>query len=514
VTAGRGIPAGLIRGSDVTRDLRLECGVVIAGSGAGGATMAAELADAGIDVVMVEEGGYHPTESFTAEAGRALRTLYRDGGAGLALGKPPVLFSEGRCVGGSTVVNGGMSWRTPPAVLDRWARSEGVAAIGERDMEPYFARVESRLAVGLQDPETIGRDAQLLKAGADAKGWKIIPNLRNQLHCAGTNNCTNGCPTGAKRSMLVTSVPRALARGARIYADCRAERVTRSGSTVTGIEGRFIRPGGRCGPRLTVRAAVVVVAGGAVQTPALLARSGLRSRSGQLGRNLTLHPNAKVIALFDEEVTGWHGVHQAFQVREFASEGILITAVNLAPSLVALGVPALGRELGELMAGYNHMVTAGCLIEDTGTGRVRNVPGLGPQVFYQITDHDAARVVRGVALTAEVMFAAGARCVLLPFDGAPEMHRPAEVTGLLSRPVPKRSMELFTVHLMGTARMSEDPRRGVTDSFGAFHGVRGLLVADASLFPGPVGVNPMETILALVTRNAQRLIEQRDQYRI
>ena len=212
MSAGASIPAGLTRQSEVTGDLRVECGVVIVGSGAGGATMAAELADAGVDVVMVEEGGYHPTESFTAEAGRALRTLYRDGGAGLALGKPPVLFSEGRCVGGSTVVNGGMSWRTPPQVLERWARDEDVVAIGERDMEPYFAKVESRISVGYQDSETIGRDAQLLKAGADARGWKIIPNLRNQLHCAGTNNCTNGCPTGAKRSMLVTSVPRALAR--------------------------------------------------------------------------------------------------------------------------------------------------------------------------------------------------------------------------------------------------------------------------------------------------------------
>ena len=128
------IPAGLTRQSEVSADLRVECGVVIVGSGAGGATMAAELADAGVDVVVVEEGGYHPTESFTAETGRALRTLYRDGGIGLALGKPPVLFSEGRCVGGSTVVNGGMSWRTPGRVLRRWAEEEGIAAISEQDM--------------------------------------------------------------------------------------------------------------------------------------------------------------------------------------------------------------------------------------------------------------------------------------------------------------------------------------------------------------------------------------------
>src|SRR5260370_23842986 len=186
-----------------------------------------------------------------------------------------------------------MSWRTPACVLDRWAREEGVAAIRERDMEPYFAKVESRISVALQDPETIGRDMQLLKAGADAKGWKIIPNLRNQLHCAGTNNCTNGCPTGAKRSMLVTNVPRAFARGARLFADCRVERVMRSGKMVTGIEGRFIRPGGRSGPRRTVRSPVVGAPGGGGQAPALPGAPGGGRRSGQAGRTLTVAPNAR-----------------------------------------------------------------------------------------------------------------------------------------------------------------------------------------------------------------------------
>ena len=166
------------------------------------------------------------------------------------------------------------------------------------------------------------------------------------------------------------------------------------------------------------------------------------------------------------------------------------------------------------MAEYNRMITAGCLVEDTGSGRVRNIPGLGPQVFCQLTDHDAERVLRGIALTAELMFAAGARRILLPFAGAPEVRDLAGLQDLLGRPVPKRSIELFTVHLMGTARMNDDPRRGVVDSFGAFHGVPGLFVADASLFPTPIGVNPMETIMALVTRNAQRLIEQRGRHRI
>jgi hypothetical protein len=278
------------------------------------------------------------------------------------------------------------------------------------------------------------------------------------------------------------------------------DRIIRAGRAVTGLTGHFAR-----GPKLTVRARTVIVAAGAIQTPALLARSGLRR--GQLGRNLSLHPNTTVVAFFDSEVTGWHGVHQAFQVREFMAEGLVLTAQNLPPPMLAGIVPAYGRELGELMADYNRIVTAGPLVTDTGTGRVRAIPGLGIQVFYRLTDADAARLVRGVELTAEALFAAGARRMLLPFDGAPQVRSPGELRNLLARPVPKASMQVYSIHLMGTARMSEDPRRGVTDSFGAVHGVTGLYVADASLFPGPLGINPMETVVALAMRNARRLLE-------
>src|SRR5581483_9093140 len=244
-------------------------------------------------------------------------------------------------------------------------------------------------------------------------------------------------------------------------------RVTRNGTRAAGVTGHVVRPGGRRGPGLTVRARAVIVAGGAIQTPALLVRSGLWPASRQLGRNLSVHPNAVVTAFFDQEVTGWQGVHQAFQVREFTGEGLLLSATNLTPSMLAGILPAYGAELGVLMADYNRVVTAGPLVSDTGTG---------PQVFYQLTERDAARVVRGVELTAQALFTAGARRVLLPFEGAPVIHSPAELGRLLARPVPRRVLQLFSIHLMGTARMSADPRRGATGSFGEFHGVPGLVV--------------------------------------
>lgn len=505
-------PAGVLGREDLTRDTAIDCDVVIVGSGAGGATAAAELAEAGLDVVVLEEGRFHDTRDFTADASSMIRTLYRDGGATMAVGRPRVLYQEGRTVGGSTVINGGMSWRTPEPVLERWARAHDIPCIRPRDMEPFFARVERRIHVRTQDPESVGRDNHLLRAGAEALGWKVVDNLRNQVHCPGSNNCAFGCPTGAKQSALVSYIPRALHFGARIYADVRAARITRAGKRATGVEARVVGPGGRPGPRLTVRARLVISACGAVHTPALLARSGFRSPSGAIGRHLSMHPNAKLVALFDEDVRGWEGVHQAFQVREFQDRGLLFAAVNVPPGIVAMGVPHIGAELGALMDQYRHMVVAGVLVEDSSRGRVRVDPWGHPRVFYQLCDADAQRVVEGTALLAELLFAAGARRVLLPFEGAPALRGPDDIRSVLAGPVPVASMELFTVHLMGTARMGGDRTRAVTDGFGLVHDADRLMVCDASLFPDPIGVNPAETIQALATRNAAYLIEERRRF--
>lgn len=481
-------------------DSVLDADVVIVGSGAGGATMAAELAEAGFDVIVLEEGSYYQTRDFTADSSAMARQLYRDGGATAAFGNPPILYQEGSAVGGSTVINGGMSWRTPDKILARWEEL-GLRGIA-RDLEPYFARVERRIHVAPMDAEAIGTDNLLLKKGADAMGWKTIGNLRNQVHCVGSNRCAFGCPTGAKQSALVSYIPRALHYGARVYADVRVDHITRQGKRATGVMGTV--KGTR--HRITVRARLVVASCGAIHTPALLVRSGFRSPSGQLGLNLSMHPNVKVVAIFDQPVTGWKGTHQAFQVREFQDEGLLFAAVNLPPAILAMSFPQRGAALGELMGHYDHMVTAGMLCEDTTTGRVRTIDGK-PQAFYQLADADAANLKRGVMLLSELLFAAGARRILLPFHGADDLLSADDARRLLDRNLPTKGWEVVTVHMMGTARMGSDRSAAVTSPFGMVHDADRLMVADASLFPTPIGVNPMETIMALATRNAGYVID-------
>jgi choline dehydrogenase-like flavoprotein len=508
-------PRNLFTGDDVAGDTVLDADVVIVGSGAGGATMAAELAEAGLDVVVLEEGGYYTTRDFTAEATKMIRALYRDGGATIAIGNPPVMFQEGRAVGGSTVVNGGMSWRTPERVLERWQREHAIPEIDAKAMEPYFERVERRINVAGQDPETVGVDNALLKAGADAMGWKIKGNLRNQVHCAGSNNCAFGCPTGAKQSSLVTYVPRALHYGARLWADVKVDRITRHGKRATGVVGHVVRPDGRKGPTVVVRAKLVVSACGAIHTPALLSRSGFKVPSDGIGKNLSLHPNTKVVALFDRDVRGWEGVHQAYQVKEFEEEGLTFAAVNVPPAIAGMSLSVTsglrGRALGELMGSYDRMVIAGMLLEDTSLGRVRTIGGR-PQAFYQINDHDAERLVRGVALLSELLFAAGATRILLPFEGAADLLSVDDARKLYREKIAKQRLELLTVHMMGTAALGGDRLRAVCDPWGAVHDTAGLMVADASLFPTPVGVNPMETIMGLATRAAGHVIDNLARY--
>lgn len=499
-------PAGVYTRHEIHGDTVLDCDVVIVGSGAGGSPVAAELAEAGFDVIVVEEGSYYQTRDFTANTSAMVRQLYRDGGATMAIGDPPIMFQEGRAVGGSTVINGGMSWRTPEEILERW-RTEAGLDLTPASMEPYFERVEKRIHVAYNDEEAIGRENWLLKKGADAKGWEIIPNLRNQAHCVGSNRCAFGCPTGAKQSALVSYIPRALHFGARVYADVKVDRITMHGKRATGIVGHVQREDGSRGPNIAVRAKLVVASCGAIHTPALLARSGLSSRSGELGGNLSLHPNVKVVALFDEDVTSWKGVHQAFQVREFVRDGIgTFAAINLPPSVTAMGIPHRGAQLGQLMDRYNNMVVAGMLLEDSTTGRVRVVRGR-PQAFYQIANQDIATLTKGLERLCDLLFTAGARKIILPLHHATEVHDADETRRVLAQPIPRSAWELVTVHMMGTARMGTDRTRSVTDAFGFMHDVDRLLISDASLFPTPIRTNPMETIMSLATRAAGYVID-------
>ena len=297
--------------------------VVVIGTGAGGAVVGAELAEAGRDVLFLEEGGYHPTSSFNPYLTESLPRLYRDAGGTIIMGRPPIPYAEGRCVGGGTVVNGGMTWRPPEEVLTEWATMTGQPDLGAKAMEPLFDRVEERIHAKPQHPSSVGEDSRLLEEGARRLGWRYEHNHRAQDRCVGSNQCLTGCPTGAKQSTLLSYMPRALSSGARCLTEVRAHRLWIEGGRCVGVFGKAINPRTREEDiDVRVRAKAVVVSCGAVQTPFLLLGHRLGRPSRQLGKNFLCHPNAKVLATYPSDLYAWQGVSQGGQIREFRDEGI------------------------------------------------------------------------------------------------------------------------------------------------------------------------------------------------
>jgi choline dehydrogenase-like flavoprotein len=291
--------------------LELTCDAVVVGSGAGGAVVAAELAEAGLDVIVLEEGGHHTTEEFTADSTAMTRLLYRDGAANFARGRPRCSSPRAGASGGSTTVNGAMSWRTPERVLDRWAREDGLEPVSDR----YFDRVERCISASPQDPGSIGRDNELLREGAERLGMAGRPEPARPDSLRGVQHVHVRVPDG--RQAVGARHLRAARRGVR--RPC-PRGLPRGHGRVRGSPGRRRRRPAH-GPRRAPlpgagRARPSSAPAGSRRRRSCCAR-GFGSESGRLGRNLSMHPNAKVIAFFDEEVKGFHGAHQGYQVREF-----------------------------------------------------------------------------------------------------------------------------------------------------------------------------------------------------
>lgn len=494
----------------VERSQRIDADVCVIGAGAGGAVVAAELAEGGMNVVVLEEGHWHDPDTFTARPPEMLAQLYREGGQTITLGAPPIMLPLGSGLGGTTLVNSGTCFRTPPRVLERWAREYGLE-VDEQSLRPCFERVEKALSVSEVTPELAGGNAAVARRGAEQLGWSHGYLRRNAHGCVGSGVCAFGCPTSAKQHTGITYIPRAERAGGRIVTGARVERVLMEGAatrwagggaprsasganrsalpTASGVRARMAS-----GMSVEVSAPTVIVAAGTIHTPLLLARSGLGGESGQLGQNLSLHPACAVFARMQEIVDMAKGVPQSFYVDEFASEGVIFEGVAGPPSYAAMSLPLSGARHAEAMADYRRLAQCGVMVSDSSRGSVHSVGGR-PLIRYDLDKADLQRFRTGLARMRELFEAAGAREVYLPLpDGvSPERAR-------------LRDLKLMAFHPLGTARADARATHGVIDGNLQVHGARGVYVADGSAVPSSLGVNPQMTIMALATRLAFGLL--------
>ena len=467
---------------------RLEGDFCVVGAGAGGAVVAAELAEGGARVVLLEQGPWHDPDSFTARPPEMLGRLYRDGGQTATLGSPPILLPLGRGLGGTTLVNSGTCFRTPPHVLERWRREFGLE-VDERSLAPCFERVERALSVAAVTPELAGANAAVARRGAERLGWSHGFLRRNARGCVGSGVCVYGCPTSAKQHTGITYIPRAAAAGAQIVTGADVREVVLEGGAARGVRARI---GGH--RSVHVRAPAVILACGTIHTPGLLERSRVPDPSGQRGRNLSLHPATGAFALMDEVVDMARGVPQSFFVDEFAAEGVMFETIAGPPAYAAAALPLEGTAHAAAMANYRHLAQMGLMVSDASRGRVRSLAGR-PVIRYALAPADVAKFRAGLARLGQLFAAAGAREVYLPL--------PAGVTPDRAR---ARDLKLMAFHPLGTARAHARATHGVTDGELAVHGVRGLYLADGSVVPSALGVNPQLTIMALATRLAFALL--------
>lgn len=498
--------------------LRERADVCVIGSGGGGAVAAAELAEAGLSVVVLEQGHHWTSADFTQREEEMLPRLFEEAGMRQTVDGGIVVL-QGRNVGGSTVHNLCYAFRTPPEIVAMWRDEHGLDELDAAALEGSFERVERRLKVKPILEHEVNALNRLVRRGCERLGYSGFVTRHNRENCVLSGYCILGCSYDAKQSMLVTYVPSADAAGARIFANARAERIETEAGRVRRVLGHTVDGAGRAGVPIEVEARVIVLAAGAVASPDLLLRSGLGNSSGLVGRNLHLHPSVMAAGIFDEEIHPYRGIPQSYYVDEFIDlardphRGVILMPITGFPILTSVSLPGFGREHFQRMKDFSRTAGLLALLHDRSAGSVSPGASLSkPEIRYALEPDDARQLAQGLVHCAEVLFAAGAREVLVPYYRDPLRLRPGDDLAVIrGRGVATGGMQIASTHPQSTCRMGGDPRTSVVNAFGESHDVPGLFVADMSVFPTSLGAPPQITTAALADRTAHHVIERWDE---
>ncbi len=518
--AAESLPAGVITADTFGADLHRRADAVVIGTGAGGAVTAARLAAEGYEVVMLEEGGYFAPSDFTEQEAELTERLYADG-AMRTTDDLSVALVQGSSVGGSTTVNWMIMLRTPPYVLEQWAREAGAYGMSPTEMGPVFDRIEEAVHARPVPDDSHSANNRLLLDGARALGWRASTAAINADGCVRCGFCGVGCRHEAKRSTLVTYVPSALRSGATLFANAHVSRIEvreRDGGSSTpplkrvhaSVRGTRADAPART---LTIDAPLVVVAGGGVGTPALLQRSGLGG--GGVGSWLRLHPTTAIFGRYDREIVPSSGIPLSTMSDEFirwngTDYGFWIECPPMHPSFTAAALPGIGPAHAERMRELNRLGVLIALTRDgadrfTSSGSVRVDRRGRTRIDYRLTGADQLRVRASLAASARIHLAMGASEVGTLHSVPVRIRTKADLAQLAHVSLAPNAIGLFSAHVNGTCRMGTDPRTSGSSPDGERHGVRGLYISDGSLLPTALGVNPQETIMAVASVLADRM---------
>lgn len=498
--------------ADYDRDFVETCDAVVVGSGPSGAIVAYELARAGYDVVLVEEGPPFTAKDFVADAAESMVRTMRDGGLRLTTGHfMPVL--QACALGGGSLVNSAMCVRPPAWVFDEWCSRFDLEHVTRDALDPHFDAVAQFLGIA-PTPEAVQGERNLLfKRGCDALGIDSEPVERNVKGCRGSGECFTGCRPRAKQSMDVSYVPAAIGLGVRVLTSVQVQRVCASKTRAYGIEGRVVEPfTGRLSHRVRVEARCVVLAAGCMATPVLLQRSGdLANQSGQVGRNLQFHPGTAAAGVFGDPVDPRFGATQSYQSLHFLREGFKLETLWSAPGALAVRMPGVGRALVEHLAAMPRTVVFDAICSthrSLGTVRAR-FGRMDPSIHWRLDAEDAGIMKRSVEVLCRLLLAAGAERVLPGVHGLPETITIAsEVDAIAAHRSKPTDFTMASSHVFCTTRMHGSAEQGVVDESGRCHDLDNLYIADTGVFPRCTSVNPMFTVMAMAHRQAGHIADR------
>ncbi|MCK1719875.1 GMC family oxidoreductase [Bradyrhizobium sp. 141] len=491
-----------------SHELQLEADAVIIGSGAGGASVADVLTAAGLSIVMLEEGKHIPSSSASPRASEAFSAAWRGGGITAAIGRPPVTYAEGRCVGGGTEINTAITQRVDSDLIDQWRKLNKIENFSPDELAPYYDRAETAVSASLT-PGPLGRPTDILRQGGEALGWKVTELKRAQRGCKGANRCSYVCPNGAKQSMAVTLLPKAVDGGMRLLAQTRVDNIRIEKRRVTEVRAQSRDAGGQA-VTVLVKAGMVFVCAGAIHTPALLRCSGPRKR---IGDTLRLHPTVKATALFNDPVDAHQSRPPLTAITEFMPEQRIGGSI-FTPGVFGLSLAEDWTNRSDLMRDWRFCGSYYGMIRPRGVGSVRSLPGFSePLVSFKLAPEDWIALSQVLTRLGQAMFAAGARKVFPSISGHEGWTSPDQVHEFWNKPLPKRATNLMTVHLFSSCPPGEHQDACAVDSYGRVRGLENLFVADGSLIPEAPGVNPQMTIMALAFRVAEAALHHSAQER-
>lgn len=496
----------------------LEADVIIIGTGAGGGTTAEILANAGLKVLMLEEGPLKSSDDFRMDEREAYRDLYQES-AGRMSKDGAMSILQGRCVGGTTVINWTSSFRTPEPTLQHWASEFGVQGMSKDEMAPWFEKMEQRLNVAPWQVPANPNNA-VLSRGATSLGidWKVIP--RNVSACWNLGYCGTGCPTNAKQSMLVTTIPAALQQGSELVYSARAERLIMEGRKVLGVEITALNDDYQpSGSRLVAKAPHVIMACGAINGPALLLRSKAPDPHKRIGKRTFFHPTTFCFAEFDELIDPYYGAPQSIYSDHFQWQsvdgpvGYKLEVPPLQPGLTSVLLLGHGHQHFSDIQKLPNLHAMIALLRDgfhpqSEGGSIELAGDATPIIDYVINDYLWDGVRRSWLSMAEIQFAAGAKAVRASHVDSPWFTSWEEAkAGINALEFRSNAFTAGSAHCMGGLTMGEDQTRCLVDSNGKYHHLDNLYVFDGSVFPTSIGANPQLSIYGMACKQANKLLE-------